>query len=387
MTCIGCHKSFYRACLFIEHLEFGYCDVISASQFQGHVVHKHLVTALLKDGNAYARFQAKQAKFEAAHGDFEEEGGVCLDDPLGEDEEIDGVQFAAIQPEVSDTSPLLAAAVPYPPLPSQAQASRFNIAEIASTIDAMSIRDDDETSTIVGSDSCAPQSAHGSSMDASSTSTGRQLKVWADRNGKSASSTLFPNAKSTPATKEFSIAAHDQQMEQEHGVNIMKTRFWDPQSPDWNPERFYDSVISRYNCPFVCEVTSVSPAELNQHINKDHRLTRQKCPSCLKYFRSATALMSHCESRGAKCQINKADNFNIFLDRLSGGFLSVNEKIRPDHLNNPTLMITDQDTGRVERYKPPVASYLQYMVTKPPDWKEPTKTGVQIGFGMQKSQW
>ncbi|KZM24205.1 Protein S-acyltransferase [Ascochyta rabiei] len=387
LTCIGCNKSFYRACLFIEHLEFGYCEVISASQFQGHIVHKHLVTALLKDSSAYDRFKAKQAKYDAATGDFEEEGGVCLDDPLDRDEEIEDVNFAALQPEVSNAPLPQSAAGPFPPLRTHSQASSYDIFEVASTIGAMSVNGDNDTSAIVGHRSSAPHSAYGSSTYAASTSTGRQLKVWGGRNGKSASSTLFPNAKSTPATKEFSIAAHDEQMERDHGINIMRTRFWDPLSSDWNPERFYDSVINKYNCPFVCELTFETPADLNKHINGDHRLTRMKCPMCLKYFKSATALMAHCESRGAKCLINKSDNFTLFLDRMSGGFLGVKEKVRPDHLNNPTVLLTDPETGRVERYKPPVASYLQYMVTQPPDWKEPSRAGVQIGFAMQQGQW
>jgi len=104
-----------------------------------------------------------------------------------------------------------------------------------------------------------------------------------------------------------------------------------------------------------------------------------KCPTCLKYFRSATALISHCESRGAGCQISKADDFNIFLDRISGGFLGVQERIRPDHLNNPTVLLTDPRTGHIEKYRAPTASYLQYIVTTPPDWKEPVKRGVEIG--------
>jgi hypothetical protein len=128
-----------------------------------------------------------------------------------------------------------------------------------------------------------------------------------------------------------------------------------------------------------CRQNFSTPADLNKHIMNDHRITRMKCPMCLKYFSSAFALMAHCESRGAKCQINKADDFNIFLDRLSGGFLGVEEKTRPDHLDNPTVMIRNADSGRMEKYKPPVASYLQYMVTKPPDWKEPVKTAAVIG--------
>jgi hypothetical protein len=94
---------------------------------------------------------------------------------------------------------------------------------------------------------------NGSSAQGSSTSRG--LKVWSSRSGKSASTTLFPNAKPTPAPSDFSISAHDydKAMDQEHGINIMRTRFWDPMSTDWNPEKFYDSVISKYHCPFVCE--------------------------------------------------------------------------------------------------------------------------------------
>lgn len=368
-------------------MEFGYCDVISAPQFQGHIIHKFLVTELLKSGNAYARFQAKQAKFEAAHGDFEEEGGILLDNPLDGDEEIDDVNFAALQPDKPDASSLSDIAVPFPPLPSQARKSSYNVDELASIIDTMSVTNDDDTSTVVGSYNPAPPSACASSTYAGSTTSGRQLKIWGGRNGKTASSTLFPNAKPTPVAEEFSIAAHDEQMERDHGINIMKTRFWDPQSPDWNPERFYDSFISKYNCPFVCEIVCETPADLCKHIDTAHRLTRMKCPSCLKYFKSATALMAHCESRGSRCQINKADDFNIFLDRLSGGFLGVKEEIRPDHRNNPSFMITNADTGRMEKYKPPTASYLRYQVTTPPDWKEPVKTGAQIGFAMQRSQW
>jgi hypothetical protein len=99
--------------------------------------------------------------------------------------------------------------------------------------------------------------------------------------------------------------------------------------------------------------------------------------------------MTHCESRGARCEINKAEDYNLFLDRLSGGFLGVDEKVRPDHLNNPTILIQNAETGRMERYRPPVASYLQYMVTKPPDWKEPVATTVVVGGipNMQHDQW
>jgi hypothetical protein len=113
-----------------------------------------------------------------------------------------------------------------------------------------------------------------------------------------------------------------------------------------------------------------------------------KCPACLKYFKTAWQLMAHCESRGSKCEISKAENYNIFLDRLSGGFLEVKEMVRPDHLNNPSKLRENKQTGRMEKYSPPVASYLQYAVTKPPDWKEPVRVAKVVGgFPGRSGQW
>ncbi|KAH7068075.1 hypothetical protein BKA63DRAFT_105670 [Paraphoma chrysanthemicola] len=407
LTCIGCHQSFHRACLFIEHLEFGYCPVISATQFQGHIVHKMLINEYLKGDDKYTRFQQKQAKFEAAL-DTEEEGGVDLGDSIFDDKEIEDVEFKAIKPDLPPDVPLspAAAGVMFPALPSQVSTDSAMHNPFVSAFSKMSFRgEESETSTVVGSpvttpinpptDSFSsvsslgdaapnPSNTEGSTMASSKS----QPKVWGSRDGRSASSVLFPNAKSTPAPSEFSIAAYDQNMELNHGLNIMNTRFWDPQSCDFNPERFYDSIACKYYCPFVCEQNFNAKSDLEHHIEHDHRISRMKCPMCLKYFKSAFALMAHCESRGARCEINKAEDYNLFLDRLSGGFLGVEEKIRPDHLNNPTVLIQSPETGRMERYRPPVASYLQYMVTKPPDWKEPVATKVVGGFpDQQPDQW
>jgi hypothetical protein len=114
-----------------------------------------------------------------------------------------------------------------------------------------------------------------------------------------------------------------------------------------------------------------------------------KCPRCLKYFKSATALLMHCEDLGGTCELNKADDYSLFLDRLSGGFLGVRETTRPDHVNNPSTFVTNGESGRIEHYKPPVATYLQYAVTKPPDWKEPLKAKVIGGIPgkQQEVQW
>ena len=92
-----------------------------------------------------------------------------------------------------------------------------------------------------------------------------------------------------------------------------------------------------------------------------------RCPRCLDSFRSCTALVAHCESGSRKCTIRTADDYGTFLDRLTGGFLGVREKIRPDHLNNTPIMLSDPRTARLEVYKPPVVRYLKYEVTMPSD--------------------
>lgn len=256
LTCFGCQKSFYRACLFIEHLEFGHCNLITPTQFHGHIIHKHLITEFLKGGSAWNRFKQKTSTFEAAQDD-EEEGGIGLDDPLGRDEEIEEVQFEALKADTPPGTPLsLPCSDPFPPLPSTTVGSPgFGV---ASRLGVMSLDAHLERSTTVAT--AVPEDQlhiaydlNGSPQNSIIPSENRQVKVWGSRKGKSTSNVLFPNAKPTPTPSEFSIAAHDHAMEQEHGINIMRTRFWDPISSDWNPEKFFNSIVSKYYCPFICE--------------------------------------------------------------------------------------------------------------------------------------
>ncbi|KAF2182008.1 hypothetical protein K469DRAFT_587763 [Zopfia rhizophila CBS 207.26] len=328
LPCIGCGEEFYRASLLTEHLEFGHCPNISAMQFQGHIVHKFLISELLKGDGRFDRFLQKISKHAAAH-DYDQEGGVSLGLMDDDSEACHYEKYPVIAPEVKPEAVNPPVKVPeaYPALPSNVNAKN----------------------------------------------------IWG---GKDAAKTLFPHAKATPPPKEkYSIRKHDEQHEKEHGINILTTRFWDPTSTDYSPERFFEPTINQYYCPFICEQTFPIPADLNRHIMTDHRISSVRCPSCLKIYKSATSLISHCESRGSKCTVNKAEDFNQFLDRLTGGFLSVEEKVRPDHLHNPAVMIRNPETGELESYKAPTVGYLQYSVSKPADYQERTKTAYALGGG------
>ena len=37
-----------------------------------------------------------------------------------------------------------------------------------------------------------------------------------------------------------------------------------------------------------------SRTDLSTHVLEDHRITRMKCPGCLKYYKTTWQLMAHC---------------------------------------------------------------------------------------------
>ncbi|ODH40339.1 hypothetical protein ACO22_01655 [Paracoccidioides brasiliensis] len=45
------------------------------------------------------------------------------------------------------------------------------------------------------------------------------------------------------------------------------------------------------------------------------------CPSCLRMFKSVTALTAHCESASVRCKINKDKNYAAIMDEISAGLI------------------------------------------------------------------
>lgn len=186
------------------------------------------------------RFQQKISRYDAAIDDDENEGGVELNfvDPEEDADAVREVNFKAIEPEIPQESLNLPQHPgPYPPLPSTKKVSVDS--ELSSNLGKMSIGG--------ASDAIAPSTPGRKTKAPSAT---RQAKPW--ESGRTASA-LFPGAKSTQTPSEFFIKCHDDEMALTYGINIMNTRFWDPYSVDWNPERFLDTVTQKYSCPFTCE--------------------------------------------------------------------------------------------------------------------------------------
>lgn len=74
----------------------------------------------------------------------------------------------------------------------------------------------------------------------------QKTSQWGANNANKA---LFPAAKATPATDEWQV--RQQALDQEgKRSNILTFQFWNPASPDYEPDRFYDPIIEKHRCPF-----------------------------------------------------------------------------------------------------------------------------------------
>lgn len=178
-----------------------------------------------------ARLWQKISKFDAAV-DRDEKGGVNI---LDDEEAAREVPIKALVPEIPEESlniPIHPG--PYPLLPSKGKASVTS--ELSSALGKVSISGD-EYHMAPGTPNVTPS---------------KQLKIW--DSGKT-SELLFgkEKAKAKAPSSVFSIETHDSQMEIQLGINIMSSRFWDPISDDWNPERFLNPLTQQYACPFNCE--------------------------------------------------------------------------------------------------------------------------------------
>ncbi|KAK8219998.1 hypothetical protein M8818_000414 [Zalaria obscura] len=161
----------------------------------------------------------------------------------------------------------------------------------------------------------------------SSTSTAANgSRVWNVSDG-SVSTKLFPGAKPTPPTTNWDAVALSvkRNSREDDEKNLFRARFWDRTSKAYDPDRFLHSVIGKYCCPFPeCEATFDGPLEIETHLLDFHAAKRIACPSCNKNFKTATALVQHCEAsaRGGKCVIARSEGYGKALDEITGGILS-----------------------------------------------------------------
>ena len=112
--------------------------------------------------------------------------------------------------------------------------------------------------------------------------------------------------------------------------------------------------------------------ELERHVEDQHKIDRIRCPSCLKLFKSYTALIAHCESASSSCRLAKSDKLGQMIDEFSGGFLTANIVARPD--NNREIDGT-------------TISYAKFEVTTPAELQkeiEDQREAIVVGTDLRK---
>ncbi|OJD30464.1 c2h2 finger domain [Diplodia corticola] len=395
IRCIGCNEHFVRAAALIEHLEFDHCSKISAQQFKSNIQHKHMVNKLLSDPDVMT-----SKVFDFQVNDTDTSGGISLSESASLlDEEEKANPLESFQPGGSVIKPLEPRAQPrgphaprvgerWPALPSQDTGRASGPTDLSSSMGRMSISGSSGGARLP---SCGVPSLKAPSLSPSdstarpSTSekgpTDLASQVWTKPR---ASETLFAGAQKTPLTHEWDAALKARELEYEsaNSTNMLMQRYWDPTHKDYNPERFYNPVIEMYACPFPqCDDNFQEPFMLEEHINTIHGISQQRCPQCLKLFRSTTALVAHCEAPTSECGISRSDRFGQAIDQFSGGFLGAKDAQRPDFtLADRQDRYVDKKHDKKERGSGYKIGMIKYESTLPLDWpREGFGNNTQIG--------
>ncbi|KAI7707457.1 hypothetical protein KC353_g11625 [Hortaea werneckii] len=340
----GCHLLFTRAAHMIAHLEHGECAVIGAYEFRASIVHKHVVKQIMENPEEFAHnlqvnkaFADRRRGLSAIMGRTEshEQGERQHGNILDEEYEEQKGGHKPLQPETELMTP------PYP----SSRAKQETWPRLPRS--ALSQLDDSMESLSIGSHAAKSGAKTYTSLaspTSSATVDGRALKgteanlkgapaAWST--GKT-SQALFKDSKPTPPTKELA-KKHEEELASSKN-NLMYSHFYDPESPEYDPDFFLSPYTERYECPFPgCGFEGGSsfdvPSELQEHLSWAHLRTNFSCTTCLKRFGSATALVAHIEST-QRCRIKDSSNYHMLLDFISGGFLEA-MKVRQPSIINP----------------------------------------------------
>jgi hypothetical protein len=95
----------------------------------------------------------------------------------------------------------------------------------------------------------------------------------------------------------------------------------------WNPYEYLNALTGQFTCPHkICGRMFKSAKEFEGHLlSPAHTGGTIRCPSCLRIFKSHSALVSHCENATQRCKISKSANFRQIIDQISGGILEIGE--------------------------------------------------------------
>ncbi|PGH10528.1 hypothetical protein AJ79_05456 [Helicocarpus griseus UAMH5409] len=94
----------------------------------------------------------------------------------------------------------------------------------------------------------------------------------------------------------------------------------EPVKVEWSVDKFFSPTLGKYLC--VCDKAFDSEKEFDNHIKSGvHAAGVFRCPSCLRMFKTSTALTAHCEAATVRCKVNRDENYARIMDEISGGLI------------------------------------------------------------------
>ncbi|RDA93016.1 hypothetical protein CP533_0720 [Ophiocordyceps camponoti-saundersi (nom. inval.)] len=98
-----------------------------------------------------------------------------------------------------------------------------------------------------------------------------------------------------------------------------------PDHPSFNSRRYYNTYAQAYVCPKLsCNKVFNKAGGLMAHLRSNaHAVKKYHCPYCNRRFPTMTAIVSHAEQSSARCHIRESDNYEAFMDHLTGGVIDV----------------------------------------------------------------
>ncbi|RAL04810.1 putative C2H2 finger domain protein [Aspergillus ibericus CBS 121593] len=88
----------------------------------------------------------------------------------------------------------------------------------------------------------------------------------------------------------------------------------------WEPMNFFDTFRGKFVCP--CEDEFLTSKDFEEHvIEKTNGKRSLQCPGCLRIFKTAAALVAHCESASTHCSVNTGLRFSQIINDVSGGLV------------------------------------------------------------------
>ncbi|KAF2102392.1 hypothetical protein NA57DRAFT_71391 [Rhizodiscina lignyota] len=342
-----CGETFARASGVAAHLEMGMCTVITSAQYWAQVYHKFIHKKVMDDPG-----RADKEDYENAARDTDVSGGVSITHLFGGESDPPGL-VSPLQPQksgnVGSGSRLNDAFPALLPI-GEKTGNASNSQDLGGTTLVLPDRtkkkkkdrplekethpldmpvEDYEKRLKNVKVHVSGQKEDPTPAEAAAAAGQETAKPWAK--GSSASKELFRDAKPTPPTTNWQKRA-DEQNEQQAKTFVPKGRF-DPDDPNFVLEYFRHVITENWVCNFpkcVYPHEFETIEEITHHLRTTHRLIELRCNICLKIFTTTYGLIGHCEAANGRCQVARSKNFGVFIDMISGGFLTAKTVVRDD---------------------------------------------------------